>query len=61
MELMSGMKHWTNITRAVEYVVRGITSDGLQNQTFPNDWAREGGGGLNVALNALTYGVSSRH
>ncbi|KAL0058593.1 hypothetical protein AAF712_014713 [Marasmius tenuissimus] len=52
--------HWDNITRAVEYVVRGITETGLQNQTYPNDWAREGGGGLNSALNALSYGMLTR-
>ncbi|KAL0578767.1 hypothetical protein V5O48_003220 [Marasmius crinis-equi] len=52
--------HWDNITRAVEFVIEGITEDGLQNQTNPNDWAREGGGGLNSALNAITYGMLTR-
>ncbi|KAF9261341.1 Six-hairpin glycosidase [Marasmius fiardii PR-910] len=49
--------HWENITRAVEFTINGITELGLQNQTNLNDWAREGGGGLNSALNAVTYGV----
>ncbi|KAH8822741.1 bacterial alpha-L-rhamnosidase domain-containing protein [Flagelloscypha sp. PMI_526] len=50
-------RHWPNITRAVDYIVSTITPDGLQNQAWTNDWARQGGGGLNSALNAISYGV----
>ncbi|KAG7097940.1 hypothetical protein E1B28_005251 [Marasmius oreades] len=52
--------HWNNITRAVEAMIGGITEQGLQNQTNTNDWAREGGGGLNSALNAVSYGMLTR-
>ncbi|KAJ9628461.1 hypothetical protein H2203_002359 [Taxawa tesnikishii (nom. ined.)] len=48
--------HWTNITRGVDFVVNVLdSSTGLHNQTHTNDWARQGGGGYNSALNALDY------
>lgn len=50
--------HWDNITRGVDYVVRGIDKDvGLVEQVNDNDWARLGGGAFNSALNALDYHV----
>ena len=48
--------HWDNITRALNFIVSTIdTSVGLANQSQPNDWARQGAGGYNSALNALDY------
>ncbi|KAH7107537.1 alpha-L-rhamnosidase [Auriculariales sp. MPI-PUGE-AT-0066] len=52
--------HWRNMTRAVEYIIENIGDDGLQIQNWPNDWARQGGGGTNSALNAITYGALKR-
>lgn len=50
--------HWNNITRGLEYILQRLDPDaGLQNQTQPNDWGRQGGGGFNSALNALDYHV----
>lgn len=49
--------HWSNTTRAVNFIVSNLDSTGLQNQTQTNDWARQGGGGYNSALNALDYHV----
>ena len=51
-------QHWENITRGVGFIVRNLDpKKGLQNQTQPNDWGRQGGGGFNSALNALNYHV----
>jgi hypothetical protein len=51
-------KHWSNITRAVEHIVQRLDPEiGLQNQEHENDWARQGTGGFNSALNALDYQV----
>ncbi|KAJ4289803.1 hypothetical protein N0V90_011134 [Kalmusia sp. IMI 367209] len=48
--------HWTNITRGIEFITNALDSPyGLHTQTAPNDWARQGGGGYNSALNALDY------
>lgn len=48
--------HWTNMTRGLDFILRGLNSTtGLHLQTRPNDWARQGGGGYNSALNALDY------
>ncbi|KAF2449141.1 glycoside hydrolase family 78 protein [Karstenula rhodostoma CBS 690.94] len=48
--------HWANITRGIEFITNALdTSYGLHKQTAPNDWARQGGGGYNSALNALDY------
>ncbi|KAJ4359460.1 uncharacterized protein N0V89_000013 [Didymosphaeria variabile] len=48
--------HWANITRGIEFITNALdTSYGLHTQTAPNDWARQGGGGYNSALNALDY------
>lgn len=50
--------HWSNISRAVNFIVLNLDPTvGLQNQTQTNDWARQGGGGYNSALNALDYHV----
>lgn len=51
-------KHWPNVTRAVEFIVDNLDPRvGLHNQTHQNDWARQGTGGYNSALNALDYHV----
>lgn len=48
--------HWANITRGLDFIVRGLNNSiGLHEQTRQNDWARQGGGGYNSALNALDY------
>jgi hypothetical protein len=49
--------HWTNITKGVDFILTALDDNeyGLHNQTQPNDWARQGGGGYNSALNALDY------
>ncbi|KAH7092119.1 bacterial alpha-L-rhamnosidase domain-containing protein [Paraphoma chrysanthemicola] len=49
--------HWTNITKGVDFILTALNDNeyGLHNQTRPNDWARQGGGGYNSALNALDY------
>tara|TARA_R110002003_G_scaffold235_2_gene16949 strand:+ start:1231 stop:2571 length:1341 start_codon:yes stop_codon:yes gene_type:complete len=49
--------HWTNITKGVDLILTALGDNeyGLHNQTQPNDWARQGGGGYNSALNALDY------
>ncbi|KAF1977409.1 alpha-L-rhamnosidase [Bimuria novae-zelandiae CBS 107.79] len=48
--------HWANITRGIEFITNALDSSyGLHNQTATNDWARQGGGGYNSALNALDY------
>ncbi|KAL1594628.1 hypothetical protein SLS60_010389 [Paraconiothyrium brasiliense] len=48
--------HWANITRGIEFITNALdTSYGLHTQTAPNDWARQGGGAYNSALNALDY------
>lgn len=48
--------HWTNVTRGIEFITNALDSSyGLHTQTAPNDWARQGGGGYNSALNALNY------
>lgn len=48
--------HWTNMTRGLDFIVQGLNNEvGLHVQTKPNDWARQGGGGYNSALNALDY------
>ncbi|KAJ4376151.1 hypothetical protein N0V83_001432 [Neocucurbitaria cava] len=49
--------HWTNITRGIEFILTALDDNeyGLHNQTQTNDWARQGGGGYNSALNALDY------
>ncbi|KAJ4354958.1 hypothetical protein N0V95_003367 [Ascochyta clinopodiicola] len=48
--------HWANITHGLEFILSGLNNeDGLHEQTKPNDWARQGGGGYNSALNALDY------
>ena len=48
--------HWANITRGIDFILRGLdNSIGLHEQTRKNDWARQGGGGYNSALNALDY------
>lgn len=48
--------HWSNITRGIEYTMKRLHSKTcLQNQTQPNDWGRQGGGGYNSVLNALNY------
>ncbi|KAF2636855.1 bacterial alpha-L-rhamnosidase domain-containing protein [Massarina eburnea CBS 473.64] len=47
--------HWANITRGVEFILNGIDESGLHEQIATNDWARQGGGGYNSALNALDY------
>ncbi|KAF1849471.1 glycoside hydrolase family 78 protein [Cucurbitaria berberidis CBS 394.84] len=51
------MHHWTNITRGIDFITAALDDNeyGLHNQTQPNDWARQGGGGYNSALNALDY------
>ncbi|KAF2102781.1 Six-hairpin glycosidase [Rhizodiscina lignyota] len=48
---------WENIKLAVDLITAALHGDdlGLHNQTQPNDWARQGGGGYNSALNALDY------
>lgn len=48
---------WDSITRGVEFITSALGSDsiGMQNQTQLNDWARQGGGDYNSALNALDY------
>lgn len=48
---------WDNITRGVDFIMTALANNsyGLQNQTATNDWARQGGGGYNSALNALDY------
>lgn len=49
-------EHWANVTRGVEFLVSQLDSaTGLENQTQPNDWGRQGAGGFNSALNALDY------
>ncbi|KAF1960781.1 Six-hairpin glycosidase [Byssothecium circinans] len=49
-------RHWANVTRGVQFVLDGIDAEsGLHEQKQPNDWARQGGGGWNSALNALDY------
>ena len=49
-------QHWTNITHGLDFILRGLNNSvGLHLQTRPNDWARQGGGGYNSALNALDY------
>ena len=51
-------EHWDNITRGVEFTIEHLDSKtGLQNQTQPNDWGRQGSGGFNSALNTLIYHV----
>ncbi|KAI8936150.1 hypothetical protein NX059_007645 [Plenodomus lindquistii] len=48
--------HWANMTKGLDFILRGLNNTiGLHNQTRPNDWARQGGGGYNSALNALDY------
>ncbi|KAF2251771.1 glycoside hydrolase family 78 protein [Trematosphaeria pertusa] len=48
--------HWSNITRGIDFILAALdNSHGLHNQTAPNDWGRQGGGGYNSALNALDY------
>lgn len=49
--------HWANITRGIDFILTALESNeyGLHNQTRSNDWARQGGGGFNSALNALDY------
>ncbi|KAH7386073.1 bacterial alpha-L-rhamnosidase domain-containing protein [Pyrenochaeta sp. MPI-SDFR-AT-0127] len=49
--------HWANITRGIDFILTAVDSNeyGLHNQTRSNDWARQGGGGYNSALNALDY------
>ncbi|CAO2651846.1 Nn.00g001290.m01.CDS01 [Neocucurbitaria sp. VM-36] len=49
--------HWTNITRGIDFILVALDDNeyGLHNQTQPSDWARQGGGGYNSALNALDY------
>ncbi|KAF2628344.1 glycoside hydrolase family 78 protein [Macroventuria anomochaeta] len=52
--------HWSNVTRGLEFILRGLDNEvGLHIQTRPNDWARQGGGGYNSALNALDYAALS--
>jgi hypothetical protein len=47
---------WDNITCGIEFIVSHLDpSTGLQNQTQPSDWGRQGSGGFNSALNALDY------
>src|SRR5690242_8428206 len=47
---------WSNITRGLDFILRGLDNPvGLHEQTRTNDWARQGGGGYNSALNALDY------
>ncbi|KAJ4993334.1 glycoside hydrolase family 78 protein [Stagonosporopsis vannaccii] len=47
---------WANMTRGLDFILRGLdNSVGLHEQTRTNDWARQGGGGYNSALNALDY------
>lgn len=49
--------HWGNITRGVDFVLTALGDNeyGLHKQTAASDWARQGGGGYNSALNALGY------
>lgn len=48
--------YWANITQGLDFILRGLNNTaGLHLQTRPNDWARQGGGGYNSALNALDY------
>ncbi|KAH6625293.1 alpha-L-rhamnosidase [Boeremia exigua] len=48
--------HWANMTRGLDFILRGLNNSvGLHQQTRANDWARQGGGGYNSALNALDY------
>ncbi|UPX17575.1 uncharacterized protein EKO05_0007920 [Ascochyta rabiei] len=48
--------HWGNITHGLNFILSGLGNEvGLHEQTRPNDWARQGGGGYNSALNALDY------
>ncbi|KYG49407.1 glycoside hydrolase family 78 protein [Acidomyces richmondensis BFW] len=48
--------HWANISRGVEFIVAGLDPEtGLQNQSQPNDWGRQGSGGFNSELNAISY------
>jgi hypothetical protein len=48
--------HWANITRGLDFILRGLDNEiGLHEQTRTNDWARQGGGEYNSALNALDY------
>ncbi|KAF2028793.1 alpha-L-rhamnosidase [Setomelanomma holmii] len=49
--------HWSNIIKGVDFILTAPDANeyGLHNQTQPNDWARQGGGGYNSALNALDY------
>jgi len=48
--------HWVNISRGVEFIIAGLDPEtGLQNQTQPNDWGRQGSGGFNSELNAISY------
>lgn len=49
-------QYWANMTRGLDFILRGLDNEvGLHEQTRPNDWARQGGGGYNSALNALDY------
>lgn len=48
--------HWANVTRGIEFITNALDDlNGLHTQTAPNDWARQGGGGYNSALNALDH------
>jgi len=49
------------MTRAVDFIIDGLGAEGLQFQAWPNDWARQGGGDYNSALNAIAYGVRKFH
>lgn len=53
--------HWANITLGIDFILSALDDNeyGLHNQTATNDWARQGGGGYNSALNALDYHVLS--
>ena len=47
--------HWPNITAGIDYILDNIHPNiGLQNQSQPNDWGRQGSGGFNSGLNALS-------
>ncbi|KAF2180157.1 glycoside hydrolase family 78 protein [Zopfia rhizophila CBS 207.26] len=49
-------EHWSNITKGIDFILAALDdSEYLHNQTAPNDWGRQGGGGYNSALNALDY------
>ncbi|KAF1927702.1 glycoside hydrolase family 78 protein [Didymella exigua CBS 183.55] len=48
--------YWPNITRGLDFILRGLNNTvGMHLQTRANDWARQGGGDYNSALNALDF------